>query len=217
MVRDGCARTPRASAHNTRSSWAQVGEGSTQHRDLVDWFRTLPVALDLGGIRAVHAWWHDEYIDRVRDLQGGRLLEGELLQAAFTTGSATWEAYEGLSKGPELDLPDGASFADKDGTPRHAVRTQWWNDAGRTYREIAVIGDDQRERIPELPLPAHFTATPVSGSPVFVGHYWLTGAVGRRNAKVACLDFSVAACGPLVAYRWNGESEIDDRHFVQAR
>src|SRR5574343_30461 len=33
----------------------QVGEGSAAHREWVAWFRTLPVTLDLGGIRAVHA------------------------------------------------------------------------------------------------------------------------------------------------------------------
>lgn len=196
---------------------AQVGEGSSRHRELVDWFRTLPVALYLSGIRAVHAWWHDGHVDLVRRLQGDRPLNGQLLQDAFDEGSPTWAAYDGLSKGYELDLPHDAHFEDKDGNRRHAVRTQWWNDQGSTYREIAVIDDEQRERIPELPLPDHFTPTPVAGSPVFVGHYWLKGEIGRRNAKLACLDFSVAAGGPLVAYRWRGEDEIDDANFVWAR
>ncbi|RZT92560.1 metallophosphoesterase [Rivibacter subsaxonicus] len=41
----------------------QVGEGSALHLELIGWFRTLPPALDLGGIRVVHAWWHQPHVD----------------------------------------------------------------------------------------------------------------------------------------------------------
>lgn len=34
------------------------------------------------------------------------------------------------------------------------------------------------------------------------------------SRKVACLDWSAADAGPLVAYRWDGEQEIDPRRFV---
>jgi Calcineurin-like phosphoesterase len=34
---------------------AAVGEDSTYHWEWVDWFRHLPLPLDLGGIRVVHA------------------------------------------------------------------------------------------------------------------------------------------------------------------
>ncbi len=38
----------------------QVGQNADQHRSWVDWFRTLPVFLDLGGIRVVHGCWDGE-------------------------------------------------------------------------------------------------------------------------------------------------------------
>ena len=57
---------------------------------------------------------------------------------------------------------------------------------------------------------------PVDGAPVFVGHYWLSGPPVLESLKVACLDWSAARDGPLVAYRWDGETELDSRHFVQA-
>ncbi|MAD20160.1 MAG: metallophosphoesterase, partial [Planctomycetaceae bacterium] len=38
----------------------------------------------------------------------------------------------------------------------------------------------------------------------------------RLARNVACLDWSVARGGPLVAYRFDGESEIDDSKFVTA-
>jgi hypothetical protein len=195
---------------------AQIGEGSALHREWIDWFRTLPVALDLGGLRAVHAWWNPGHVERVM-AAGDRRLEGEWLQELFRKGGDDWRAFDELTKGHELALPDGATFEDEDGHARTEIRTQWWRSDARTYRDIAQIEEDQRERIPELPLPDHYAPTPVSGSPVFVGHYWLKGPVARRDPKLACLDFSVARGGPLVAYRWSGEDEIDDDNFVEVR
>ena len=36
----------------------EVGEGSTLHRELLEWFATLPLWLDLSGLNVVHACWH---------------------------------------------------------------------------------------------------------------------------------------------------------------
>jgi hypothetical protein len=38
---------------------SQLGEGSPEYRDTIDWFRHLPVWLELPGLRVVHACWHD--------------------------------------------------------------------------------------------------------------------------------------------------------------
>jgi hypothetical protein len=37
-----------------------------------------------------------------------------------------------------------------------------------------------------------------------------------ESPKVACLDWSAAAKGPLVAYRWDGEVELSNEKFVAA-
>jgi len=52
--------------------------------------------------------------------------------------------------------------------------------------------------------------------PVFVGHYWLDTQPSALAPNVACLDYSVAAKsgGKLVAYRWDGERQIDNDKFV---
>lgn len=53
----------------------------------------------------------------------------------------------------------------------------------------------------------------MNGTPVFVGHYWLTGTVAPLDDRVACLDFSGAKGGPLVAYRWRGETVLRSEGF----
>jgi hypothetical protein len=54
------------------------------------------------------------------------------------------------------------------------------------------------------------------GSPIFVGHYWFEGPQRLDSPRVACLDYSAARSGPLVCYRWQGEQELREEHFVAA-
>lgn len=44
---------------------------------------------------------------------------------------------------------------------------------------------------------------------VFFGHYWLKGQPSLYKDNICCLDYSVARGGKLVAYRLNGESNLD--------
>ncbi len=197
----------------------QVGMGSATHIHWLRWFRTLPVALDLGGIRAVHAWWHQPHVDRVaaRWSADGAAGDGdEFLHAACTKGTAEWQAMEGLIKGLELNLPPPCSFVDHGGVERHEVRTKWWLAGARTYREVAIVDWPQIEGVPDHPLPRDYLGAPVEGSPVFVGHYWMKGSPVLQSPKLACLDWSAAKDGPLVAYRWEGGATLDSQCFFAA-
>lgn len=192
----------------------QVGEGSALQCEWVEWFRTLPPVLDLGGLRVVHAWWHPPYVEHVASWLDGRRMEDDFLHAAFARGSPEWQAMEGLTKGLEMRLPEGHSFVDHAGVERVEVRTKWWLERPASLREVAIVGREQEHRVPAHPLPEDYLGTPAEGAPVFVGHYWMEGLPVPMSRKVACLDWSAADAGPLVAYRWDGEQEIDPRRFV---
>ena len=195
----------------------QVGEGSALHRELAGWFRSLPPGLDLGHIRVVHAWWYPPHVALVAArLPAGRAMDDDFLHQAHAHGSPEWQAMEGLTKGLELRLPAGHAFVDHSGVERRHVRTRWWYEAPRSFRDVAVVGPGQDHRVPDHPLPRDYAGAPVEGAPVFVGHYWMTGHPGLQSAKVACVDYSAAKDGPLVAYRWDGETALDARHFVAA-
>ena len=50
----------------------------------------------------------------------------------------------------------------------------------------------------------------------FYGHDWWEGVPQKLEdwtAHTACVDFSAVKGGTLVAYRWDGEQEIDPGHF----
>jgi hypothetical protein len=123
---------------------------------------------------------------------------------------------EGLTKGLEIRLPDGHSFLDQSGIERHEVRTKWWQTAPRTYRDVAIVTDGQGHCVPDEALRPSYCAAPVEGTPVFIGHYWMSGTPKLQSPKVACVDYSAAKNGPLVAYRWDGEQQLDGMHFVEA-
>ncbi|MCE2946593.1 MAG: metallophosphoesterase [bacterium] len=195
---------------------AQVNEGSALHADMIRWFRTLPVALDLGGIRVAHAWWNDTLVRQL----GERLRDGlddAFLQAAARKGSPEWLAMEGVTKGLEATLPGGLTFVDHSGVERSEVRLRWWLPTGSSWRATAFVSDEARERLCDrTPVPDCDGFGEVEGAPVFIGHYWMDGPRVLQSPRVACCDYSVPRSGRLVAYRWEGERELVAGNFVES-
>jgi len=200
----------------------QVGEGSALHREVVEWFMTLPLWLDLGGVRVIHACWHQRSMDAVMDLvdPDQPLPEGFIVEAN-TKGTVTYLAVETLLKGPEIELGPYGPYLDKEGTPRSAARIRWWDSGATTLRSLAEIpggatkpDGSELPALPEVPNDAAARFRYDSDVPVFFGHYWFSGTPEVAGPHAACLDYSAVAGGPLVAYRWDGEAELLDDHLV---
>jgi hypothetical protein len=182
-------------------------------KDWMDWFAGLPLWLDLGPIRAVHASWNSEVKDQ---LKGIGKLEGETLRTHSIKKTDDYEAISIVINGPEARLPDGRSFETRDGKERFEIRTEWWRPlVGRTAKDIAYQGG-----IPEIPdvAPVSYPQITEIGedAPItFFGHY----AIMNEEPKpilpnLACLDYGMAKGGLLVAYRWDGEAKLDDSKFI---
>ena len=194
----------------------------TDREEWIRWMSDLPLWFESEHARAVHASWDARSIHRLRDLLDGsnRGLDRARMQATCEPGSSPAHAIQQLLKGREIPLPPGMSLRDPEGSPRGHIRARWFESpSGRTYREYAFTRDEAfpDEPIPAEAVPTDFVPYGASEPPVFVGHYWMRGERPSRLARnVACLDWSVARGGPLVAYRFDGESEIDDSKFVTA-
>lgn len=195
----------------------QIGEGSALHKSMLEWFKTLPVYLDLPELRVVHACWHPEYLAAVAKITDGenRLLP-EAWEASSRKGSEAYEAIETLLKGLEVALPPGHYFLDKEKNKRTDVRTKWWQTDNLTYRDLAMVPGSQIEKIPHDPIEAHILPGYDGKKPVFVGHYWMKGEPAPLTDHVACLDYSVAGerGGKLCAYRFDSNPKIDPNRFV---
>ncbi len=210
------------SAKNTAQHHATLDALDGQPPDaMLDWFYGLPLWLDLGGLRVVHACWDEPSMRVLKDagaVDAQNRLKPTALHAASTRGDPVFKAIEVILKGMEVTLPGGMTYQDKEGNERSEIRITWWDAAQKsTWRELAMGPRELRDALPagQGPVPRISESYPVSAPPVFLGHYWLSGQPEPLAPNVACVDYSVAKRGgALAAYRWHGERLLKAEHFV---
>lgn len=183
-------------------------------RSYLEWFYTLPLFLDLGQLRVVHACWDDEHIEWLKS-NGYFTLNDELLLASHEKDTMPYKVINDTLKGKEFNLPQEYVWYDKDGNERSQNRLKWWlQPCQSNFGEFLF---DCPPEMGSLKVPDEIKVNiyPQDAPPIFFGHYWLEDRFPViQSANVICLDFSVAKNGYLVAYRWSGEEVIDSKHFV---
>lgn len=196
-----------------------VKEDSPAHLDWVNWFRTLPMSLDLGGIRVVHADWSDAHVETVNSVLWNAdksRWSDEFLYGAYVESSELMRARKQLTCGLEHNLPEGQYIAGKAGHRHKDVRIARWRHGARRLKDVILVPHGLDHHIIDVDLAGLIDLEPISGSPVFIGHHWFSGHPVIESPKLACLDWSAAADGPLVAYRWDGESELSNDKLLWA-
>lgn len=182
------------------------------------WMKRLPMFLELGGLRAVHACW---------DARGFHCLKNRLFadDERFLFACHELRTPERLASGhallgPEIDMPDGRVFTDKEGIARSTVRVRWWDIPQAA--QVSQLAMPEPFDVPGDAAPHDLRRIPNYGAdepPVFFGHYWLPPERKREPLarNIACLDYSGAfGDHPLTAYRWDGERELSAEKFVTA-
>lgn len=198
--------------------------GEPDFEDILGWLFCLPLWLDLGPVRAVHACWDPESMKRVAKFCGGNTMSPErYLKLNPKKGKDTdpglkkvYKAADRVLSGALLALPPGVSYISRKGKVQKKIRTRWWEEGAKDYRTAAFM--EMPERVPALPLPKPvFLFRPEK--PTFFGHYNQSGK--RVPAPVAefaaCVDFGAGSKGPLTAYRWSlGDAgPLRAENFVQ--
>ena len=190
---------------------------SALYEETINWFKTLPLWLDLGDMRVIHACWDEKEIAEILKYQNGNThLSEELLRMSCCSGTWQFKAVETILKGKEIPLKPGASFEDKDGNVRHHIRVRWWDRNATDYKAAFMGPESARTHIPDDKIESdHLVEYSHESPPVFLGHYWMEGEPAPLSPNIACLDYSVAKPGGrLVAYRWDGEQVLDSGKYV---
>jgi Calcineurin-like phosphoesterase len=202
-------RTPRNLMQHSQTL-EQVDDGDLA--DHLRFLRTLPLSLELPGLRVVHACWDEAARQVITDaLERHVGLTDAFLIEAHDPETVLYDAVEVLLKGREMNLPNGSTYVDKDGQLRERARVRWFESPlGQTLRTYTF---PIQNNLPDVPLPARVRAEArpyhPQAPPVFFGHYWLDPSEPRALAEnVACLDYSVARGGFLCAYRFDGEAKL---------
>jgi hypothetical protein len=201
---------------------AAVGEDSPLHRELVDWFMTIPLWLELDGLRVVHACWSDRDLDYLRTRSSDtNTLDPDLVADASIGDHPAFDAIETVLKGPEVRIPDGVKFHDKGSHTRTNVRLTWWNESATNWSALLPPGtkilaaDGTRiDALPDTPIPEHLLRQYTGDVPVIFGHYWFKAPMALTNPLALCVDYSAGAGGPLAAYRFDGEPTLQADNLV---
>ena len=186
-------------------------------KDWLDWMLQLPLWLDLGSCRVVHAAWDDSKI-QILEIQD-TLTEATLAKAGKRQ-TLQGSAVDWLLKGPEYELGDGTVVVDKEGFVRTSVRAKWWIPIrpGMTHEEAAMPAGEIRGegRVPD---GVSFPGYGKEASAVFFGHYWLAPEKVKAPlaSNIVCVDYSAGYGGPLVAYRFDGERVLNRDKFVAVK
>ena len=182
---------------------------SDEYAEVIAFFKTMPLWLELGEFRVVHACWHQPSMQALKPHlnESNCIRDDDFYRLVGQESEPCYSALETVLKGPEITLPEGASFADSDGKVRDRARINWWKLHKGEAHAFAVDKElikkhDMASQYAEAIRYMYDKDHPV----IFFGHYWQREEENesKHETNSACLDWSVAKGGRLRGYRWNG-------------
>jgi len=201
-----------------RQTLDQFAQHPRDWQDFLGWFYELPLLIDAGHFRVVHACWDANLIAPFLAQHADGCIDEHFLQAAAIKGSFASVVFDRLLRGTDMRLPDGLTLTGGDGLTRSFFRTKFWEDDPQTYGDIVFQPDALPEDVAATPLsPLQKNALlryGVDEPLLFVGHYWRSGRPSPIRPNLACLDYSAVLYGKLVAYRLDHETRLDPGKFV---
>ena len=209
--------TPRH-ARLIKETLEQFDAYPAEWQGFLDWFYELPLFIDAGHFRVVHACWDDSLIEPLRAQFADGCIDEHFLQAAAVHGSFANTALDRLLRGTDMRLPHGMTLTSDDGFTRAHFRTKFWEEDPQTYGDIVFQPDALPELAAQMPL-SEMQKTELlkygADQPLlFVGHYWRSGKPAPIRSNLACLDYSAVLNGKLVAYRLDQEARLEASKFV---
>lgn len=184
---------------------------------MLEWFKSLPLFIEKPTFRVVHACWDSALIADLKERFPDGHVDDDFIAETEDRRSFASAVFGQLTRGTSMHMPPGVVIKGRDGIDRSLFRTRFWSQNPKTYADVVFQPD---------PLPNYLVNTPLTDAerarlvhydtperPVFIGHYWLQGKPKSLRPNVACLDYSAVKYGKLVAYRFDGESILDNRKF----
>ena len=217
------AHTP-ANMRQIAETLEQFANHSQEWQSFLRWFVELPLFLEIQHpqthqiFRAVHACWDQRLIDIHRASYGDGHIDWQFIVRSVQKGSLEAITKQRLTGGVDLPLPEGETMVSADGYVRRAFRTKFWEHAVQTYGQLLFQPDPIPEHVAKAEVSPEHRAQMVSYDssqpPLFIGHYWLKGHPLPLATNLACLDYSAVKYGRLVAYRMDGEAQLQPEKFV---
>lgn len=189
-------------------------------KEHINWMLKLPLYLDLGKIRIVHACWSDSAIEwLIRAEQSGKSPKDIFRKVYKKPKSKTSKNINTLTKGIDFKLPGNLKIINNKGVSPRSYRLRWWeNSDGKTFEEMSF---DSKFSLPDYVIPKEIAPvlSPYSPTspPVFFGHYCRHKGPYIIKPNICCVDSCVAGSKTLTAYSWGGEQELNPENLVHVR
>lgn len=208
--------TPR---HNRimEDTLAQYQDHTNEWDDTLAWFKTLPLFLEMDGIRVVHACWDATLIEQFRKRFPDGRIDSQFLIESTDTATPAYQIIDRLTRGVNIPLPSGIAIQSGDGYTRQSFRAHFWAAHPEQWGDVVFQPDNLPGDLEMRPLSSHerqrLSYYGPTEPPLFIGHYWCEGIPALPTSNIACLDYSAVKYGRLVAYRWSGETQLSADNF----
>ncbi len=185
----------------------------------IKWLRTLPLFLRLNGIRVVHAYWSNGHTQLLSSLYSSGKLRKSILKSMVSEETPLSRAFFETLKGIELEMPKDLIIKDSQNVRRDNFRVKWWTKPkGKTFKKLSY---GNKFELPDYTVPSEliskYEVYSKQAPLVFIGHYCMGRGPLLPAANVCCVDACVTGSGRLAAYRYSGETELDEANFVFAK
>lgn len=181
------------------------------------WLCSLPVFLEIGRIRVVHACWSQEAVDFFKGKITGGKIKKKMFKELIKNQKGDFAKHiSTLTKGVDFKIPKNLKLINNKGVYSRSFRLRWWeNPAGKTFEELSF---DSKFTLPLYTIPEQLLPTTFvyqADAPVlFVGHYCRFNGPYIIKPNICCVDSGVSQSKKIVAYRWSGEKTLLARNLV---
>ena len=188
-------------------------------RETLHWLRTLPLYLDLGDIRIVHACWSDKAIETAKLVYTDGRIKKKVFRTIFKkSDTEITDSVWLLTKGVYLKMPSDLRVRNNKGVTPRSIRVAWWEDPeGKTFQEASF---ESKYNLPGYSVPKEILPTvypyPEDAPLLFIGHYCRGNGPYIVKPNICCVDSCVTGTGVLTAYRWNGERTLKMDNIVRS-
>lgn len=196
----------------------EYSNGSLTWKDDLKWMRSLPLYLDLGAIRVVHACWSDKAIEVANTIyEEGRIKKKTFRKIYKKPDSEETKSVWLLTKGVNMKMPADLRVVSNKGISPRSFRIRWWDRVQEiTFKELSF---ESKYVLPKYTVPPEIIPAtypyPENAPIIFFGHYCRGNGTHLLKSNICCVDSCVSATGKLIAYRWEGEKVLKMNNLVQ--
>ncbi|MEN8115454.1 MAG: metallophosphoesterase [Bacteroidota bacterium] len=193
---------------------------SSEWDEQLRWMRSLPLYLDFGKVRIVHACWSDKAIKVVDSIrEDGKIRKRTFKKIQKKSDPELSRSIWLLTKGVNLKMPHDLKIINNKGVSPRSIGIKWWEKTkNKTFKQLSF---ESKYELPSYTIPNELLPMtypyPENAPIVFFGHFCQRMGPRIIKSNICCVDSCIHRSKILTAYRWSGEKELIEKNLIQLR